>query len=46
MRGAIMGSHAIGEDYMTWRYPNWATKFFMDAVTQDQLLSGAHCGEK
>ena len=32
MRGAMKGSHPIGGDYMTWRFPNWATKFFMDAL--------------
>jgi hypothetical protein len=37
MRGAIKGSHPIGEDYMTWRFPNWATKFFMDALMFEQL---------
>lgn len=30
--GAIKGSHPIDEDYMTWRYPNWAAKFFADAI--------------
>ncbi len=38
MRGAIKGSHPIGEDYMTWRYPNWATKFFMDALMFERLF--------
>lgn len=30
--GGIKGSHPLGEDYMTWRYPNWAAKFFCDAL--------------
>lgn len=30
--GAIKGSHPIDGGYMTWRYPNWATKFFADAL--------------
>lgn len=30
--GGIKGSHPVDEDYMTWRYPNWATKFFCDAL--------------
>lgn len=30
--GALKGSHPIDEEYMTWRYPNWATKFFADAL--------------
>jgi hypothetical protein len=31
-RGAIKGSFPADGDYMTWRYPNWAAKFFMDAL--------------
>ncbi len=31
-RGGIAGSWPMGGDYMRWRYPNWATKFFMDAL--------------
>lgn len=30
--GAIKGSHPIDGGYMTWRYPNWAAKFHMDAL--------------
>lgn len=30
--GGIKGSLPIDEDYMTWRYPNWAAKFFCDAL--------------
>lgn len=30
--GALKGSHPIDGGYITWRYPNWATKFFMDAL--------------
>ena len=37
-RGAIKGSHPIGEDYMTWRYPNWAAKFFIDALMFERLF--------
>lgn len=40
MRGAMKGSHPIGEDYMTWRFPNWATKFFMDALMFEHLFDG------
>lgn len=32
VRGGIKGSHPIDGDYMTGRYPNWAAKFFMDAL--------------
>lgn len=37
-RGAMKGSHPIGEEYMTWRYPNWAVKFFMDALMFERLF--------
>lgn len=30
--GALKGSHPINGGYMTWRYPNWATKFLADAL--------------
>jgi hypothetical protein len=32
IRGAIAGSSPIWGDYMPWSYPNWATKFFADAL--------------
>lgn len=32
LRGGIKGSHPIDGGYMTGRYPNWAAKFFMDAL--------------
>ncbi len=32
IRGGIAGSHPRGGGYMTNRYPNWAAKFFMDAL--------------
>ncbi len=32
VRGGIPGSHPRGGGYMTHRYPNWAAKFFMDAL--------------
>lgn len=31
-RGGLKGSHPIDGGYMTWRYPNWAAKFFADAL--------------
>lgn len=37
-RGGIKGSHPIGEEYMTWRYPNWSAKFFMDALMFEHLF--------
>jgi len=38
MRGAMKGSHPIGEDYMQWKFPNWATKFFMDGLMFERLF--------
>jgi hypothetical protein len=37
LRGALKGSHPIDGGYMTYRYPNWATKFFMDALMLEIL---------
>lgn len=38
IRGGIKGSHPVGGGYMTWRYPNWAAKFFMDGLMLEQLI--------
>ncbi|MEO7071943.1 MAG: hypothetical protein ABI300_02805 [Rhodanobacter sp.] len=32
VRGGIPGSHPLSGGYMKNRYPNWAAKFFMDAL--------------
>lgn len=32
IRGAMPGSFPFDGGYMTWRFPNWATKFFVDAL--------------
>ena len=32
VRGAIKGSHPIWGRYAPFSYPNWATKFFIDAL--------------
>ncbi|MES1930686.1 hypothetical protein SADO_15599 [Salinisphaera dokdonensis CL-ES53] len=32
VRGGVKGSHPVDGGYMTYRYPNWAAKFFMDAL--------------
>lgn len=32
VRGGLPGSHPLKGDYMKHRYPNWAAKFFMDAL--------------
>lgn len=36
IRGAMKGSHPINGIYMSYRYPNWATKFFMDGLMLEQ----------
>lgn len=37
VRGGLKGSHPINGGYMTWRYPNWAAKFFMDGLMLEHL---------
>jgi uncharacterized protein YyaL (SSP411 family) len=32
IRGAIKGSHPINGNYLAYSYPNWAAKFFVDAL--------------
>ncbi len=32
LRGAVKGSHPIYGNYLTFVYPNWAAKFFVDAL--------------
>jgi len=32
VRGAIAGSYPLWGRYLRWRYPNWAAKFFLDAL--------------
>lgn len=36
IRGGIKGSFPFDGGYMTCRYPNWAAKFFMDALMLEQ----------
>lgn len=38
VRGAIKGSHPIWGRYLFGTYPNWATKFFMDALLMEELV--------
>lgn len=38
IHGAMKGSHPVNGGYMTYRYPNWATKFFMDGLMLEQLF--------
>ncbi len=37
-RGGIKGSHPIDGGYHPWQYPNWATKFFADALMMAEAL--------
>lgn len=41
VRGGIKGSHPIDGEYMAGRYPNWAAKFFMDAILLQQTGPGS-----
>lgn len=41
VRGALKGSHPVNGEYMTYRYPNWATKFFMDGLMLEQHFDTA-----
>ncbi|HEU4389760.1 MAG TPA: glycosyltransferase, partial [Blastocatellia bacterium] len=34
VRGAIKGSHPVWGGYDPFRYPNWAAKFFLDALAE------------
>lgn len=34
--GGIKGSHPIDGGYHPWQYPNWATKFYADALMMDE----------
>lgn len=36
VRGALKGSHPVNGEYMTYKYPNWAAKFFMDGLMLEQ----------
>jgi hypothetical protein len=37
-RGAIKGSHPFWGRYLFGTYPNWAVKFFMDALLMEELV--------
>ncbi|MCK7579245.1 MAG: hypothetical protein MZV65_28285 [Chromatiales bacterium] len=37
-RGGIKGSHPINGGYHPWQYPNWATKFYADALMMDEAM--------
>jgi hypothetical protein len=38
IRGGIKGSHPIYGDYMSFTYPNWAAKFFVDALLLEDRI--------
>ena len=38
VRGAIKGSHPIWGGYLFGTYPNWAVKFFMDALLLEEAV--------
>jgi len=43
IRGAIAGSHPIYGRYERFKYPNWAAKFFIDALlTLDEVENGGN----
>ena len=37
-RGGIKGSHPVDGGYHPWQYPNWAAKFFADALMMEELI--------
>lgn len=39
IRGAIAGSHPVWGQYLPWCYPNWAAKFFLDALMRAEDLT-------
>ncbi|CDH43057.1 beta-L-arabinofuranosidase domain-containing protein [Candidatus Contendibacter odensensis] len=38
--GGIKGSHPVDGGYHPWQYPNWAAKFFADALMMDSANQG------
>jgi hypothetical protein len=38
--GAIAGSYPVWGKYMTYVYPNWATKYFADAIMLQESIMG------
>ena len=38
IRGAIKGSHPIHGNYLAYVYPNWAAKFFVDALMLEHKI--------
>jgi len=42
-RGGIKGSHPIQGGYHPWQYPNWAAKFFADALMMQMAITPSPC---
>jgi len=40
VRGGIKGAHPIWAEYAPYEYPNWAAKFFVDALLLQERLVG------
>jgi len=40
-RGGIKGSHPIQGGYHPWQYPNWAAKFFADALMMEMAVTSS-----
>ena len=38
IKGALAGSYPIWGGYFSYRYPNWATKFYADALMLQEKL--------
>ncbi len=38
-RGGIKGSHPVNGGYHPWQYPNWAAKFFADALMLETSIA-------
>lgn len=43
-RGAIKGSHPVNGGYHPWQYPNWAAKFFADALMLEITVNETESG--
>ncbi len=39
IRGGVKGSFPVGGGYLTYEYPNWAAKFFLDSLMLEDDLS-------
>ena len=43
IRGGVAGSQPIGGEYLPFAFPNWAAKFFIDALCAKRAWSAAAC---